>query len=202
MEDDNSSIPKSCSNGCKFFGNPIFNNMCSQCYKKSQQNGSAGGDKMTPSTPEVPSPAQLPSNPTTEPAAPAGTALDKPPIVEAALVSQEALLSAQSSSSVTTIESSVSASDAATPAADSTPAKPVQANKGRCFSCRAKIPLAKQQINKCRCEYVFCDSHRYPDKHDCDFDYAGTGRLQLAKSNPKVNERPKGGRSFNRINSN
>lgn len=26
--------------------------------------------------------------------------------------------------------------------------------------------------NKCRCEYVFCDTHRYPDKHDCNFDHA------------------------------
>lgn len=35
-----------------------------------------------------------------------------------------------------------------------------------------KIPLAKQVTNKCRCEYVFCDTHRYPDKHDCNFDHA------------------------------
>jgi len=176
--------------------------MCSQCYKKSQQNGGAGNDKMTPSTPEAPSSAQLPNKTTTESATPADTVLDKPPIVESALVSQEALLSAQSSSLAATVTSSVSASNATTPIDDSTPAKPVQANKGRCFSCRAKIPLAKQQINKCRCEYVFCDSHRYPEKHDCDFDYAGTGRQQLEKLNPKVNERPKGGRSFNRIDSN
>ena len=34
---------------------------------------------------------------------------------------------------------------------DSPPPRPVQTNKARCFLCRAKIPLAKQTVNKCRC---------------------------------------------------
>ncbi|KAI8088943.1 uncharacterized protein BX664DRAFT_331779 [Halteromyces radiatus] len=79
--------------------------------------------------------------------------------------------------------------------------KPVQTNKGRCFKCRVKVPLAKQTINKCRCDYVFCDSHRFPDRHDCEVDYAKIGRDLLAKNNPKLHERPKGGRSFKRIDS-
>ncbi|KAI7857021.1 hypothetical protein BDC45DRAFT_436473 [Circinella umbellata] len=81
------------------------------------------------------------------------------------------------------------------------PSKPVQKNTGRCFMCRSKIPLAKQLSNKCRCEYVFCDSHRYPDKHDCDFDHASLDKDILAKKNPKLNERPRGGRSFQRLDS-
>ncbi|KAF9320134.1 zinc finger domain-containing protein [Podila horticola] len=75
----------------------------------------------------------------------------------------------------------------------------VQTNKGRCFLCRAKIPLAKQQINKCRCEYVFCDSHKAASKHDCDFDFAKMGKDLLTKNNPRLNEKPRGGRSFTRI---
>ncbi|KAI1311867.1 zinc finger domain-containing protein [Mortierella claussenii] len=77
--------------------------------------------------------------------------------------------------------------------------RPVQANKGRCFMCRAKIPLAKQAINKCRCEYVFCDTHKAIDKHDCDYEYAKMGRDILAKANPKLNDKPRGGRSFTRL---
>ncbi|KAI7825142.1 hypothetical protein BC939DRAFT_396339 [Gamsiella multidivaricata] len=77
--------------------------------------------------------------------------------------------------------------------------RPVQANKGRCFMCRAKIPLAKQAINKCRCEYVFCDTHKGIDKHDCDFDYASMGKELLTKANPKLNDKPRGGRSFTRM---
>ncbi|KAI9366593.1 hypothetical protein BD770DRAFT_405862 [Pilaira anomala] len=79
--------------------------------------------------------------------------------------------------------------------------KPVQTNKGRCFKCRVKVPLAKQAANKCRCGYVFCDTHRYPDRHDCDIDYAKLDREILAKNNPKLHERPRGGRSFQRIDS-
>jgi hypothetical protein len=77
--------------------------------------------------------------------------------------------------------------------------KPVQANKGRCFMCRAKIPLAKQAINKCRCEYVFCDTHKALEKHDCDFDFAKMGKDLLTKANPKLNDKPRGGRSFTRL---
>ncbi|CAO3669256.1 unnamed protein product [Umbelopsis ramanniana] len=100
--------------------------------------------------------------------------------------------------------SSAPISTASTPTSDAPPSnneKPVQLNKGRCFSCRVKIPLAKQTVNKCRCNYTFCDSHRYPDRHDCDFDYAKLGRDLLAKNNPKLNQRPKGGRTFQRIDS-
>ncbi|KAI9289818.1 hypothetical protein BC943DRAFT_269614, partial [Umbelopsis sp. AD052] len=77
--------------------------------------------------------------------------------------------------------------------------KPVQENKGRCFKCRIKVPLAKQTTNKCKCDYIFCDAHRYPDRHECSFDHAKKDKDILAKNNPKLNERPKGGRSFHRI---
>ncbi|KAI8143178.1 hypothetical protein BJV82DRAFT_578894 [Fennellomyces sp. T-0311] len=87
------------------------------------------------------------------------------------------------------------------PQEEQPPSKPVQKSTGRCFMCRTKIPLAKQLSNKCRCEYVFCDSHRYPDKHDCDFDHASMDKDILAKKNPKLNERPRGGRSFQRLDS-
>ncbi|CAG8492339.1 5974_t:CDS:2 [Racocetra fulgida] len=94
-----------------------------------------------------------------------------------------------------------SGASAPTPAAtqENIQARPIQTNQSRCFKCRAKIPLAKQTINKCRCEYVYCDNHKIPDKHDCDFDFAKMGKDILAKNNPKLNEVHKGGRSFNRI---
>ncbi|CAO3655375.1 unnamed protein product, partial [Mucor hiemalis] len=79
------------------------------------------------------------------------------------------------------------------------PSKAIQKNKGRCFSCRTKIPLAKQLTNKCRCEYVFCDTHRYPDKHDCNFDHAQNDKDILLKNNPKLHDKPRGGNSFNRL---
>ncbi|KAJ2056567.1 hypothetical protein GGH13_007526 [Coemansia sp. S155-1] len=81
----------------------------------------------------------------------------------------------------------------------STPTKRTQANKGRCFSCRARVPLVKQTTNKCRCDYVFCDTHRFPDQHDCEFDHMARDRLDLEKKNPRINVHRKAGRSFTRI---
>ncbi|KAJ2465111.1 hypothetical protein GGI02_004798 [Coemansia sp. RSA 2322] len=81
----------------------------------------------------------------------------------------------------------------------STPTKRVQTNKGRCFSCRARIPLVKQTTNKCRCDYVFCDSHRLFSQHDCEFDHMSRERLELEMKNPRINAHRKGGRSFTRI---
>ncbi|KAJ2810013.1 hypothetical protein FBU31_008082, partial [Coemansia sp. 'formosensis'] len=81
----------------------------------------------------------------------------------------------------------------------STPTKRTQANKGRCFSCRARVPLVKQTTNKCRCDFVFCDTHRFPDQHDCEFDHMARDRLDLEKKNPRINVHRKGGRSFTRI---
>ncbi|KAJ2782372.1 hypothetical protein H4R18_002305 [Coemansia javaensis] len=78
-------------------------------------------------------------------------------------------------------------------------AKRAQAKKGRCFQCRSRVPLVKQTTNRCRCDYVFCDAHRYPDKHSCEFDYKTSDRANLEKHNPKLNEKRKGGLSFTRI---
>lgn len=38
----------------------------------------------------------------------------------------------------------------------------------------------------CRCGKEFCSKHRYPESHDCTFDYVGHGKKKLAKDNPAV----------------
>lgn len=48
-------------------------------------------------------------------------------------------------------------------------------------------------------DFVFCDAHKAPGKHDCEFDFAKMGKDLLTKANPKLNEKPTGGRSFTRI---
>ena len=35
-----------------------------------------------------------------------------------------------------------------------------------------------------RCGDVFCEKHRYPEKHACNVDYKEIGRQLLAKQNP------------------
>ncbi|KAK8658157.1 hypothetical protein V6N13_036369 [Hibiscus sabdariffa] len=60
-------------------------------------------------------------------------------------------------------------------------AEPRAAN--RCFVCRKKVGLTGF---RCRCESTFCSEHRYPEKHECAFDFKGAGRDAIAKANPIV----------------
>ncbi|KAF5744840.1 zinc finger A20 and AN1 domain-containing stress-associated protein 3 [Tripterygium wilfordii] len=56
-----------------------------------------------------------------------------------------------------------------------------QAN--RCTTCRRRVGLTGF---KCRCEMVFCGTHRYPEQHACGFDFKGMGREQIAQANPLI----------------
>lgn len=83
--------------------------------------------------------------------------------------------------SQTTTSSPASAtSGASTPPATS----PVVASlPGRCAACKRKVGLTGF---KCRCNGVFCSTHRYSDKHNCTFDYKAAARDAIAKANPVV----------------
>ena len=64
------------------------------------------------------------------------------------------------------------------PAAVAPPQKP-----GRCAVCSKKIGLTGF---KCRCGESFCGSHRYPEQHDCEFDFKSAGREAIKRANPVV----------------
>lgn len=40
--------------------------------------------------------------------------------------------------------------------------------KHRCFACKKKIPVAFQNI-PCKCGNCYCQLHRLPESHDCQF---------------------------------
>lgn len=63
------------------------------------------------------------------------------------------------------------------------PARKVQKDKRRCFSCRKKVGLTALP---CRCGYVYCGAHRMATDHNCDFDYKTHARTVLAGANPLV----------------
>lgn len=62
--------------------------------------------------------------------------------------------------------------------------KPVQKKRNRCWECKKKLKLVQQF--ECKCEFVFCQEHRYADGHGCDFDYKGSQQKILTKQNPVI----------------
>jgi predicted nucleic acid binding AN1-type Zn finger protein len=58
-----------------------------------------------------------------------------------------------------------------------------QQQPSRCLTCRRRVGLTGF---KCRCGMVFCGTHRYPEQHDCEFDFKSLGKQQIAKANPVV----------------
>lgn len=54
----------------------------------------------------------------------------------------------------------------------------------RCSCCNKRVGLAKGF--KCRCGNMYCTVHRYPEEHDCTFDFKAAGRDLLARANPVV----------------
>ncbi|XP_009408498.2 zinc finger A20 and AN1 domain-containing stress-associated protein 6 [Musa acuminata AAA Group] len=53
----------------------------------------------------------------------------------------------------------------------------------RCFQCKKRVGLTGF---KCRCSSTFCSAHRYPETHECSFDYKTAGREAISKENPVV----------------
>ena len=59
----------------------------------------------------------------------------------------------------------------------------VKANK-RCPVCRKKITIT---AFACRCGVRFCPQHRYPEAHNCTFDFQTSDRQKLKDSLVGVN---------------
>ncbi|KAK4338326.1 hypothetical protein RND71_042813 [Anisodus tanguticus] len=60
---------------------------------------------------------------------------------------------------------------------------PAEAVSNRCLTCRKKVGVIGF---KCRCGSTFCGTHRYPEQHDCTFDYKSQGKEEIAKANPVI----------------
>ncbi|XP_015938959.1 zinc finger A20 and AN1 domain-containing stress-associated protein 1-like [Arachis duranensis] len=53
--------------------------------------------------------------------------------------------------------------------------------KKRCKTCNKRVGLTGFE---CRCGDLFCGKHRYPEVHECKFNFKDIGRNILAKQNP------------------
>lgn len=53
-----------------------------------------------------------------------------------------------------------------------------------CSQCNKKLGPA--QIFTCKCEKMFCSTHRYSDRHTCTYDFKTPAKAALAQQNPVV----------------
>lgn len=66
--------------------------------------------------------------------------------------------------------------------------EPLCIDQKRCNVCKKRLLLTSLV---CRCGLKFCEMHRYPEEHECSYDYKNEGRKDLEKklvrvSQPKV----------------
>ncbi|XP_034230375.1 uncharacterized protein LOC117639087 isoform X2 [Thrips palmi] len=54
----------------------------------------------------------------------------------------------------------------------------------RCCQCRKKLTISNKYM--CRCQKLFCSTHRYSEAHNCNYDYKEEGRKVLLQENPQV----------------
>ena len=54
----------------------------------------------------------------------------------------------------------------------------------KCANCAKKLGMTTAFT--CRCGGQFCAQHRYSDRHDCSYDYRGSGRAALEIENPQI----------------
>uniref|UniRef100_A0A2N9EDS3 AN1-type domain-containing protein n=1 Tax=Fagus sylvatica TaxID=28930 RepID=A0A2N9EDS3_FAGSY len=158
-----------CVNNCGFFGSSATMNLCSKCYNdfhlKEQHHASSKSSIETALfSAASPSSSSSSSSSLTESIPPSPPpALTLPEIAEEVLV--PAIVSKEADVAVTVTVTA-------------TTSKP-----NRCLVCRKRVGLTGF---KCRCGTTFCGTHRYPEKHDCTFDFKAVGREEIAKANPLV----------------
>ena len=61
-----------------------------------------------------------------------------------------------------------------------------QKYKSGCAHCGKKLKLVETSIGKCRCEHIFCSKHRFPESHECSYDWKEMSRKKLEKQHQRV----------------
>ena len=56
-------------------------------------------------------------------------------------------------------------------------------NKLYCIICNKKLPIF---IIKCKCNKLLCSIHRYPNEHDCQYDYKESFKQELKQKYKKL----------------
>ncbi|KAJ1075776.1 hypothetical protein K5549_020524, partial [Capra hircus] len=146
-------VPALCSAGCRFYGNPGMNGVCSVCNKEHLQivvQNSEG--RISPPVPSVTSLSEsLPAQSTDGSVPEAQSVLDSTSLSITSM--DKAILERED------LQTSVSETAYKTKSLE----KPKQ-KKNLCFMCRKKVGLTGFE---CQRGNVYCGVHRYSDVHNC-----------------------------------
>lgn len=177
-----------CTNNCGFFSNPGCMGMCSMCFR----DYASRQDKKDKE--KVPSPAVDPTitsngdeDELMEDADPSRAVPDASRTVSAAPPSGQigpVPVPSGAAGGPTLADRMPGPADPLTTASASG-AGPPPLRKKRCTAhdCRKRVGMMGF---KCRCGGVFCEAHRYPESHSCEFDHKASERRKIADDNPVV----------------
>jgi len=64
----------------------------------------------------------------------------------------------------------------------------LQKNKKKCWQCKKKFgtPGNRTLGMECRCGFLFCQKHRYPDEHNCSFNHKAHYQKKLRHENQQI----------------
>ncbi|KAF6163606.1 hypothetical protein GIB67_022171 [Kingdonia uniflora] len=140
-----------CANNCGFFGSSSTMNQCSKCFCDFSLNQQQNSSAKTAVEKSLAAPSSSSFS-----SLPFRFVNDRDDSITNATVTTAKLLELQTVA-VSTVESQP---------------------KNRCSTCRKRVGLTGF---KCRCWVTFCSSHRYPEMHDCEYDFKAKGKEAIAK---------------------
>ncbi|XP_044504862.1 zinc finger A20 and AN1 domain-containing stress-associated protein 3-like [Mangifera indica] len=157
-EEHRCQAPRLCVNNCGFFGSPATQNLCSKCHRDLQlKEQQSSSAKQALNQTLISSSAQSSSSSAPSPAV---DVLQKTVTASAPIVKGEEKKDVVAAAAV-----------------------PVASGVNRCLKCPRRVGLTGF---RCRCGSLFCWRHRYPEQHECTFDFKEMGKEQISKDNPVI----------------
>lgn len=62
--------------------------------------------------------------------------------------------------------------------------KRVKVQSPMCLKCKKKMSTIK--LHTCKCGHSFCRKCKFPEKHDCQYDFKAAHRKKLETNFPKI----------------